>query len=215
MDPVLDDLRARLQETGVRRADLVDDPFAQFDAWFTLASDAGVHEPHAMVLSTVDASGVPSSRHVLLKGTDHGFVFYTNRESQKGRELDAAKVAAVCFPWNVLARQVRVAGPVERVTDSESDEYFASRPRGSQVGAWASQQSRPLDDRNELETRWAELDAQFDGADVPRPPHWGGYRILPLEIEFWQGRPSRLHDRFRYSRAAVDSSQWTIERLNP
>ncbi len=215
MDPVLDDLRARLQETGIRRADLLDDPFAQFDAWFTLAGDSGVHEPHAMVLSTVDDRGVPSSRHVLLKGTDHGFVFYTNRESQKGHELDATKVAAACFPWNILARQVRVAGPVERVTDAESDEYFATRPRGSQVGAWASQQSRPLVDRGELETRWAELDAQFAGADVPRPPHWGGYRILPLEIEFWQGRPSRLHDRFRYSRPSIDSSQWTIERLNP
>ena len=215
MSERIDELRDELQTAGIRRADLHDDPMVQFDAWFALATDAGVHEPHAMVLSTVGPEGVPSSRHVLLKGVDHGFVFFTNHMSQKGRELLARPVASICFPWNILARQVRVVGAVEQVTDAESDEYFATRPRGSQIGAWASHQSEVIDDRAVLERRWAEADARFDGGDVPRPPHWGGFRVVPDEIEFWQGRPSRLHDRFRYARDASSSAGWTIERLSP
>ena len=213
--PELDALRAELQAKGLRRADLADDPFAQFEAWFQFAIDVDVHEPHAMIVSSVGPDGMPSSRHVLLKGFDHGFVFFTNYTSQKGRELQAHPMASICFPWNILARQVRVVGTVEKVTETESDEYFRSRPRGSQTGAWASHQSEILADRSILESRWVEAEKRFEGTDVPRPPHWGGFRILPREIEFWQGMPSRLHDRFRY---AADSSQptgWRVERLSP
>jgi pyridoxamine 5'-phosphate oxidase len=211
--PGLDAFRVGLQARGLRRADLRDDPFAQFAAWFDVAVEANVHEPEAMVVSSVGIGGQPSSRHVLLKGVDHGFAFFTNYTSQKGRELTDHPQAAVCFPWNILARQVRVAGPVERVSAQESDEYFASRPRGSQIGAWASHQSEVIDDRSVLEDRWAAADARFEGIDVPRPPHWGGFRVLPREFEFWQGRPSRLHDRFRYT--ADGTGGWAIDRLSP
>jgi len=213
--PKLDALRAELQERGLRRADLHEDPFLQFDAWFQFANTAMVHEPHAMVVSSVGPDGMPSSRHVLLKGFDHGFVFFTNYTSQKGRELTEHPQASICFPWNILARQVRVVGSVERVAESESDDYFRTRPRGSQVGAWASHQSEVIDDRSVLEQRWVEADSRFEGIDVPRPPHWGGFRVIPREIEFWQGKPSRLHDRFRYARDAARTSGWSIERLSP
>ena len=213
--PELDALRAELQTRGLRRADLDDDPFTQFDIWFQLANDADVHEPHAMVVSSVGPDGMPSSRHVLLKGVDHGFVFFTNYTSQKGRELQAHPMASICFPWNILARQVRVVGSVEKVTEAESDDYFGSRPRGSQTGAWASHQSEVLADRSVLEARWAAAEERFAGADVPRPPHWGGFRILPREIEFWQGQPSRLHDRFRYTADPSQPSGWRVERLSP
>lgn len=213
--PDPDALRAELQERGLRRADLDEDPFVQFAAWFDLAERAEVHEPEAMVLSTVGADGRPSSRHVLMKSVDHGFVFFTNHLSQKGRELEDHPVAAACFPWNILARQVRVAGPVERVSDVESDEYFATRPRSSQTGAWASRQSEVIADRAVLEARWAEADARFEGIDVPRPQYWGGFRVIPREFEFWQGRPSRLHDRFRYTADGSTSGTWRIERLSP
>ncbi|MCU0312033.1 MAG: pyridoxamine 5'-phosphate oxidase [Acidimicrobiales bacterium] len=205
--------RAVLQSAGVDEADLADDPFTQFHRWFETCVALGVHEPEAMVVSTVAASGRPSSRHVLLRGLDHGFVFFTNATSQKGREMAERPVAAICFPWNVLARQVRVAGTVEAVSAAESDEYFVSRPRGSQVGAWASRQSEVIPDRATLDRRVAEAEARFADGAVPRPPHWGGYRVLPEEVEFWQGRPSRLHDRFRYSRRSDGS--WRRERLSP
>lgn len=214
--PDLDELRHRFESDGLDRGDLDADPFVQFRRWFAEAQQAGVHEPHAVVLATADAQGRPSARHVLLKDLDEtGFVFYTNDTSAKGRELAVNPHAALCLPWNILARQVRVVGPVERVADAEADAYFATRPRGSQVGAWASAQSSVLDDREELERRVAETAARFGDGDVPRPPHWGGYRIVPGELEFWQGRPSRLHDRFRYRRVPGNGGSWVIERLSP
>jgi pyridoxamine 5'-phosphate oxidase len=211
----LDAIREGLQAKGLRRADLDADPFAQFAEWFDVAVDAQVHEPEAMVVSSVGADGQPSSRHVLLKGVDHGFVFFTNYMSQKGRELTDHPQAAVCFPWNILSRQVRVAGPVERVSAEESDEYFATRPRSSQTGAWASRQSEVIEDRAVLEDRWAEADIGFRGVEVPRPPRWGGFRVLPREFEFWQGRPSRLHDRFRYTADVSEPGGWRLDRLSP
>lgn len=210
--PELDAIRKQLQEAGLHRSDLAEDPFSQFSHWFSVARDAGVHEPEAMIVSSISEDGFPSSRHVLLKGLDHGFVFYTNYESQKGIELSERPVASICFPWNILSRQVRVVGRVEKTTVAESDEYFSTRPRGSQVGAWASQQSSVLENREQLRTRWDEIDRQYEGQDVPRPPHWGGFRVVPHEVEFWQGQPSRLHDRFRYRQA---ESGWQIERLSP
>jgi len=216
--PDIDELRRSLQERGLRRADLAAEPVEQFRRWFEVARDSGLHEPEAMVVSSVGADGSPSSRYVLLKGLDHGFVFFTNVESRKGRELDARPQAAICFPWHLLSRQVRVVGAVERVSDAESDAYFATRPRGSQIGAWASAQSEVLADRAELEARTAATEARFAGAEVPRPPHWGGYRVVPAEVEVWQGRADRLHDRFRYTRSASTSAHdgpWTISRLAP
>ncbi len=213
MSDSLDVLRAELQARGVDVADMSDEPFAQFQRWFQVCVEAGVHEPEAMIVSSVDDVGRPSSRHVLMRGHDHGFVFFTNATSQKGRELTGRPVAAICFPWNVLARQVRVAGVVERVSDAEADDYFGSRPRGSQIGAWASRQSEVIPDRATLERRVAEADARFDGQVVPRPPDWGGFRVIPREMEFWQGRPSRLHDRFRYTLRGDGS--WLRERLSP
>lgn len=213
--PELDVLRAELQSRGLRRTDLAADPLVQFAQWFAFANEVGVHEPDAMVVSTVGPDGMPSSRHVLLKGVDHGFVFFTNYTSQKGRELETHPMAAICFPWNLLSRQVRVEGTVERVTEAESDEYFASRPRDSQTGAWASHQSQAIDDRGVLESRWAEAAARFEGVEVPRPPHWGGFRVVPRRIEFWQGKPSRLHDRFRYTADDAADGGWRVDRLSP
>ena len=194
------------------------DPFVQFHQWFDLCAAEGLHEPEAMIVSSVDDGGRPSSRHVLLRGVDHGFVFFTNYESQKGVELTANPRAAICFPWNLIARQVRVAGRVEKVSAAESDAYFATRPRGSQIGAWASCQSEVIADRSVLEGWYAEVEARFDGVEVPRPPHWGGFRVIPEEVEFWQGRESRLHDRFRYRRSADPAAAtdgWMVERLSP
>jgi pyridoxamine 5'-phosphate oxidase len=213
--PELDELRTQLQERGVVEEDLADDPFVQFHRWFDVCQSAGTHEPEAMIVSSVGAEDQPSSRHVLLRGVDHGFVFFTNYESQKGVELATTPRAAICFPWNVLARQIRVAGTVEKVSAAESDAYFATRPRGSQIGAWASRQSEVIADRSVLDGWYGEVETRFAGIDVTRPPHWGGFRVLPDEIEFWQGRPSRLHDRFRYSRNARTPSGWTVERLSP
>jgi pyridoxamine 5'-phosphate oxidase len=195
------------------RDDLAPDPVAQFLAWLGDAEERGVAMPNAMALATADAEGRPSVRHVLLRGVDaRGFVFFTNRESRKGGDLRENPHAAAVFLWKEVDRQVSLAGAVEPVDDEESDAYFASRPRDAQLGAWASEQSRPIADRAALDDRVAEMDARFVGVDVPRPPHWGGYRIVPDTLEFWQGRQHRLHDRFRYTRGP---DGWRIDRLNP
>ena len=213
--PGLDARRLELQQSGVSELDLVADPFVQFHQWFDLCVAEGMHEPEAMIVSSIDGVGQPSSRHVLLRGVDHGFVFFTNYQSQKGVELTEQPHAAICFPWNLLARQVRVVGTVEKVSAAESDAYFATRPRGSQIGAWASRQSEVIADRSVLEAWYDEVDARFEGIDVTRPPHWGGFRVVPAEFEFWQGRPSRLHDRLRYRRVEGDDVTWVLERLGP
>lgn len=192
------------------------DPIARFQEWFAEAQRvdrARLPEPTAFTLATVDAAGQPSARILLLKGVDaRGFVFYTNYESRKARELSASGRAALCFWWPPLERQVRVEGTVARVTPEESDAYFASRPRGSQVGAWASLQSRTLAAPEELDRRVAEFEREFAGREVPRPPHWGGWRLTPARIEFWTNQPSRLHVRELYVR---DGNGWRVERLYP
>jgi len=189
------------------------DPIAQFNTWFAEAQRAEVAEPNAMVLGTSTADGFPSARVVLLKGvTDNGFVFYTDYRSRKGRELEANPHAALCFFWAALERQVRITGVVQRVSREESRAYFESRPVGSRIGATASLQSSTLDAREELEKRAAQLQAQFADGNVPLPDHWGGYRVLPVAIEFWQGRSSRLHDRILYSRT---DEGWVLSRLSP
>jgi len=190
------------------------DPFALFDAAFARATVNEPFEANAMSLATVDDRGRPSVRVVLLKARDEGgFVFFTNYESRKGRELDGAGVAALCFHWPKAQQQVRAEGRVHRVTAAESDAYFASRPRGSQIGAWASEQSRPLESRATLEARVETIAREHEGGAIPRPPRWGGYRLVPEAIEFWYGRPSRLHDRFRYERGP--DGGWSCLRLNP
>jgi pyridoxamine 5'-phosphate oxidase len=189
------------------------DPFALFDAWFAEAQASEPNDPNAMALATADARGAPSVRMVLLKGHGpDGFVFYTNREGRKAADLAANPQAALLFHWKSLRRQVRIEGPVGLATDAESDAYFATRSRDSQLGAWASDQSRPLDDRTTFEARFAEMQRRFEGRDVPRPPHWGGYRVTPEVVEFWQDRAHRLHERRVFTRA---DSGWTEGMLYP
>jgi pyridoxamine 5'-phosphate oxidase len=192
-----------------------DEPFALFGQWYAAAETSEPNDPNAMCLSTVDAEGLPNSRMVLLKGFDgEGFVFYTNFESQKGTEILANPKAAICFHWKSLRRQVRVRGPVEEVSGEEADAYYASRPRDSRIGAWASKQSRPLESRFALEKQVAVYAARYAIGDIPRPEHWGGFRIRPVQIEFWQDRPFRLHDRLVFRRPTADG-QWTRTRLYP
>lgn len=189
------------------------DPFALFDAWFAEAEASEPNDPNATALATADGAGRPSVRMVLLKGHGpDGFVFYTNREGRKADDLAANAQAALLFHWKSLRRQVRVEGVVVHAGDAESDAYFATRSRDSQLGAWASDQSRPLDARETFEARFAQMQARFDGQDVPRPPHWGGYRVIPDRLEFWRDRPHRLHERRLFTRAA---SGWTEGLLYP
>lgn len=208
------DLRKDYSLAGLAEKDLARDPFRQFEKWFEEAVAAKLPEPNAMVLSTADRTGRPSSRTVLLKGVDgRGFVFFTSYDGRKGRELETNPRAALVFPWLALERQVIVEGPVAKVAPEESDTYFHSRPPASQLGAWASQQSSIIAGRAVLEDAMKAVAKKYAGREVPRPPHWGGFRLDPETVEFWQGRRSRLHDRLRYRR--LKDGGWTVERLAP
>jgi pyridoxamine 5'-phosphate oxidase len=211
--PDLASLRAEYQLAGLDESDLTPDPFSMFARWFDSARGAGVLEPNAMVLSTVSNDGLPSARTVLLKGlTDHGFVFFTNYESRKGAELGANPHCSLLFGWYELQRQVRIEGAASRIPRAETEAYFATRPRDSQLGAWASAQSSVVASRADLDAAYAEAEARFVGTDVPAPPHWGGYLVTPDRVEFWQGRRHRMHDRLAYRR---EGARWIIERLAP
>jgi len=206
-------LRHEYAAGGLAEADLRADPVAMFDLWFDQARDAGLGEPNAMVVATADERGRPSARTVLLKGYDaDGFVFFTNLGSRKGRELTGQPWCSLLFPWHDLERQVRIEGQASALSREEVAAYFDSRPRGSQLGAWASPQSDPVADRDALEASYAAAEQRFEGVDVPVPDGWGGYRVRPETVEFWQGRPSRLHDRLVYSRVG---DGWATGRLAP
>lgn len=207
-------LRHEYVSQGLRRTDLDPDPVKQFGAWFTTALESGIRDVNAMSLATATAAGSPSVRIVLLKGFNaDGFTFFTNYQSQKGRELDENPIAEIGFYWPLLERQVRIHGVVEHTSREESQRYFHSRPLGSQLGAWASRQTEVLDGRRILDARLAEMTERFREGEIPLPPHWGGYRLVPERLEFWQGRPNRLHDRFVYARQA--NGEWQIDRLAP
>ncbi|MDD3181783.1 MAG: pyridoxamine 5'-phosphate oxidase [Alphaproteobacteria bacterium] len=194
---------------------VADDPFTLFSVWFAEATTLEPADPNAMVLATTGSDGQPTARAMLMKSYDRdGFVFYTNQESRKSHQLRANDKVGLCFYWKSLYRQVHIEGTVSPVSPAESDEYFASRPRQSQIGAWASQQSRPLSSRKELEDRIQSLTAQYEGKVIPRPPHWGGYRVTPHRIEFWRGHEFRLHDRVVYARA-TPQEKWTTQRIYP
>jgi len=209
----LADMRKDYGIAGLLEKDLAKNPFRQFEKWFQEAEAAKFPEPNAMTLATVSRDGRPSARTVLLKGCDgRGFVFYTNFESRKGRELDANAHATLLFPWVAMERQVTIEGPVARVAREEAEAYFHSRPRASQLAAWASPQSTAVAGRAVLEESFRVVDKKYEGRDVPLPPQWGGFRLTPETVEFWQGRRSRLHDRLRYRREGGD---WVVERLAP
>jgi pyridoxamine 5'-phosphate oxidase len=210
--PSIADLRKDYTQAGLEQGD--PSPFKQFELWFNQALAADLLEPNAMTLATVTSEGKPDARIVLLKGfDDRGFVFYTNYRSHKGQELAVNPHAALVFLWGDLERQVRVVGRVEKATDLEADTYFQSRPLGSRLGAWASTQSEVIANREFLEARMAALEKEYEGKKIPRPDHWGGFRVVPTELEFWQGRPSRLHDRLRYR--LQENGVWEIDRLAP
>lgn len=213
MDHKIANIRYDYQLKGLLETDLDPDPLKQFRLWFEDVREAGITEANAMLLSTV-SEGRPTGRIVLLKDLDErGFSFFTNYDSKKGREMGANPQVALTFFWKELERQVRIEGKIEKTSETESSEYFAVRPRGSQIGAWASDQSDVIPDREFLEEKTRALEARFEGKQVPRPPHWGGYRVVPDYVEFWQGRPSRLHDRLAYTKQPDGS--WKIERLSP
>lgn len=217
MDADLATLREEYEFGGLVEADLTDDPMTMFDRWFEEARVGGIHEPNAMVIATVGADGRPSARAVLLKGYgDDGFRFFTNHDSHKGRDLATNPLCALTFPWFELQRQVRVEGAARQLPRADSEAYFATRPRGSQLGAWASAQSTTVAGREELEASYAAVEARFEGIEVPCPPHWGGYIVAPTLVEFWQGRRGRMHDRLAYRRVGPDSGTgWVTERLAP
>ena len=208
------DRRVQYETAGLERGELDNNPITQWQRWYDQAAEAQVAEPNAMTLSTIGIDGGPDSRIVLVRGVDElGFAFYTNYDSAKSKQLIAHTQASAVFGWLDLHRQVRVRGSVTKLSEEVSNEYFASRPRESQLGAWASPQSQPIAGREELLTRLTEAEQRFSGRDVERPPHWGGWVLTPREFEFWQGRPSRLHDRFRY--VHQPDASWSIERLAP
>ena len=214
MDTPRANLNKEFNLRELREGDLDPSPFRQFQKWFEEALKADPVYANAMTLATANRGGKPSARMMLLKGFDEdGFVFYTNSESNKGEDLGQNPRAALVFWWSQLERQVRIEGRVEKVSDEEADSYFRTRPKGSQLGAWASQQSRVIRSREVLDNRMEELEAKYSDVDVPRPPYWLGYRLVPESIEFWQGRPNRLHDRLRYR--LVKDGSWIIERLAP
>lgn len=219
MDPIRD-RRVQYETAGLDVADLRPDPISQWQHWYEQAEEAGCVEPNAMVLTTVDLDGAPDSRYVLARGVSAaGITFFTNYESSKSRQLDNDPRAAALFTWLQLHRQMKIRGTVSRVSAADSDAYFATRPRSSQVGAWASPQSQVLADRAELDARVAEVEARFAGVEIlPRPQNWGGWLLTPTEAELWQGRPSRLHDRFRYRQltsAGDGDGTWITDRLAP
>lgn len=206
-------LRKEYRQASLNEAELQADPFSQFKYWFEQAISAQLPEPNAMILSTVSVSGAPSSRTVLLKELDsQGFVFFSNYASRKGREIAVNQQVCLLFYWAELERQVRIEGQIETISAADSDAYFASRPRGSQLGAWASSQSERLDSRETLEQTLQALEQEYADKAIPRPPHWGGYRVVPNAVEFWQGRPSRLHDRLLYQ---LEGQTWRVSRLSP
>jgi pyridoxamine 5'-phosphate oxidase len=210
----LRDLRREYAAGGLHESDLAGDPIAMFRRWLHDAVSAPLHEPNAMVVSTVSASGVPASRVMLLKGLDEqGLVFYTNYESRKGAELAANPACALLFPWHELERQVRVEGTATRLSAAENQVYFDTRPRASRIGAWASPQSQVVAGRQALDEAYDATTKRFRDDDIPVPPHWGGFRVRPHVVEFWQGRRGRMHDRLRYRRTADDA--WAVERLAP
>ena len=214
MDSSIADQRQNYTRAGLSEADVTSNPIAQFKIWFQQALDADLVEPNAMTIATATPEGKPTARIVLLKGvSDRGFVFYTNYKSQKGQQLIANPHAALVFLWDKLERQVRIEGKVEKLSAEESAEYFHSRPKASQLGAWASNQSQVIPNREVLEQRLDQLQTKYSSDTVPLPEHWGGFRVVPNRIEFWQGRPSRLHDRLVYDLLA--NGDWQINRLSP